>query len=242
MEPRLSLNAVTVEFPIIGAATRSLKKAVVSSATGGKFARSGRTQTVKAVNDVTLDLKPGTRLGLVGHNGAGKSTLLKAMAGIYPPTRGQIRIQGRVAPLFGLEAGMDPEATGYENIWLRGLLTGMSVAEIRDRIDGIADFSGLGKYLHMPIRTYSSGMRLRLSFSIATCQVPEILLLDEWLGAGDAQFSKQAEERMRHLVSNASVLVLASHNFRTIKTWCTEWVQVDAGHVSDLRPTDTLSA
>jgi ABC-type polysaccharide/polyol phosphate transport system ATPase subunit len=242
MQTRLTLDHVTVEFPIIGAATRSLKKAVVSSATGGKFAQSGRTQIVKAVNDVSLDLQPGTRLGLVGHNGAGKSTLLKTMAGIYPPTSGQVRLQGRVAPLFGLEAGMDPDATGYENIWLRGLLTGMSVDEIRKRIGEIADFSGLGKYLHMPIRTYSSGMRLRLSFSIATCQTPEILLLDEWIGAGDAEFSKQAEERMNHLVESASILVLASHNFQMIQNVCTSYIQVDAGQVSDFKPVEQLAA
>ena len=242
MESRLTLDSVTVEFPIIGAATRSLKKAVVSTATGGKFSQSGRTQIVKAVNDVSLDLQPGTRLGLVGHNGAGKSTLLKTMAGIYPPTSGQVRLRGRVAPLFGLEAGMDPGATGYENIWLRGLLTGMSVEEIRERIDEIAEFSGLGKYLHMPIRTYSSGMRLRLSFSIATCQTPEILLMDEWIGAGDANFSKQAEDRMNNLVESASILVLASHNFQMIKNVCTSWVEVDGGQVSDFQPIEELAA
>jgi ABC-type polysaccharide/polyol phosphate transport system ATPase subunit len=242
MDTRLTLDNVTVEFPIIGAATRSLKKAVLSTATGGKFGESGRNQVIRAVNDVSMDLEPGTRLGLVGHNGAGKSTLLKTMAGIYPPTRGQVRIAGHVAPLFGLEAGMDPEATGYENIWLRGLLTGMSVEDIEANIDEIAAFSGLGKYLHMPIRTYSSGMRLRLSFSVATCKAPEIMLLDEWIGAGDADFAKQAEARMRHLVEEASILVLASHNFQMIRNICNSWVQVDAGHVSEPQPIEALAA
>lgn len=242
MQTSLVLDDVTVEFPIIGGATRSLKKSVLRTATGGKFGQTGWHQTIRAVNNVSLNLKSGDRLGLVGHNGAGKSTLLKTMAGIYPPSSGQVRLQGRVAPLFGLQAGMDPNATGHENIWLRGLLTGMSIEEIRSKVDEIGEFSGLGRFLHMPVRTYSSGMRLRLSFSIATCRSPEILLLDEWISAGDAEFAKQAQERMTKIVESASIIVLASHNARLIKSICTCWVKVVGGEVSEVQPIETFSA
>ncbi|MGP1397573.1 MAG: ABC transporter ATP-binding protein [Inquilinaceae bacterium] len=242
MQTSVELDSVTVEFPIIGGATHSLKKSVLRTATGGKFGQAGRHQTIRAVNNVSLSLRRGDRLGLVGHNGAGKSTLLKAMAGIYPPTSGRVCLRGRVAPLFGLEAGMDPNATGYENIWLRGLLTGMSIDEIRAQLADIGAFSGLGRFLHMPVRTYSSGMRLRLSFSIATSQLPEILLLDEWIGAGDAEFAKQAEARMNRIVEGANVVVLASHNFQLIKSFCTCWVRVAGGEVSKVQPINTFMA
>src|SRR6266702_6265993 len=183
----------SVDFPIFDAKTRSLKKAVLGKV-GGKIGTDQKAPIIEALHDITLSLREGDRVGLVGHNGAGKTSLLRMLAGIYEPTSGSLRSSGRITSLLDVTLGMDHEATGYENIMIRGLIMGASKQQMRDLTDSIAEFSGLGDYLTMPVRTYSSGMVLRLAFAIVTSVEADVLLMDEWLSVGDADFVLKAEE------------------------------------------------
>jgi ABC-type polysaccharide/polyol phosphate transport system ATPase subunit len=241
----VDLRNVFIEFPIYGGASRSLKKAAVQAAVGGLLGRDkdkGSISTVRALSDITFSLREGDRLALVGHNGAGKTTLLRVMAGIYRPIRGHISISGRRVPLFDIGVGLSEEATGYENIFLRGILLGLSRKEIEERVDSIAAFSGLGDYLDLPVRIYSSGMLLRLMFSIATSTDPEILLMDEWLSAGDAAFVEKANQRMASLVDRAGILVLASHDPSLLRRVCNRAVLVQAGSIVEQGSVDDVLA
>ncbi len=173
--------------------------------------------SVKALNNITLDLKDGDRLGVMGPNGAGKSTLLRTLAGVYLPTSGTIEVKGRVASLIDLSLGMDVEATGVENIRMRGIMMGLSLKQIRSMEDEIADFSGLGDFLHLPIRTYSSGMHMRLGFAVSTAVDADIILMDEWLSVGDSEFILKAEKRLENFIGRSSILVIASHSKELIQ-------------------------
>ncbi|MDO5513261.1 ABC transporter ATP-binding protein, partial [Corynebacterium sp.] len=185
-----------VDFPIFDAKSRSMKKAFLATAGGAIGRNSDNTVVVEALKDINLHLREGDRVGLVGHNGAGKSTLLRLLSGIYEPTRGSAHIRGRVAPVFDLGVGMDPEISGYENIIIRGLFLGQTRKQMKAKIDEIAEFSELGEYLNMPLRTYSTGMRVRLALGVVTSIEPEILLLDEGIGAVDAAFMAKARVRL----------------------------------------------
>jgi ABC-type polysaccharide/polyol phosphate transport system ATPase subunit len=176
-------------------------------------------------------LRDGDRLGLIGHNGAGKSTLLKVMAGVYEPTTGSVFADGRLAPLLDLLPTIDPEDTGYEAIVIAGLLLGMTRRQIESKIPEIERFSELGDYLSLPVKTYSTGMTTRLGFSIATTVEPEILLIDEGIGAGDARFAELATTRMKELIGRTSILVLASHSDELIETVCNKAALLRAGHI-----------
>jgi lipopolysaccharide transport system ATP-binding protein len=229
----VDIQGLTIRFPIYGADHRSLKRQL-SRAVGGSLKRSqgGGPPLLTALQDVTLKLEPGDRLGLVGHNGAGKTTLLRAMAGAYAPDEGAIDIHGRVASLLDLMVGIDPFATGMENIRLRGLVMGMTDKQIRQRAEEIAEFTGLGPFLGMPIKTYSSGMIARLAFSITTAVDADILLMDEWIGVGDADFRRQAQERLIKLVEDSKIFVFASHDFVMLKQMCNKFVGMKGGHCS----------
>ena len=237
----ISLDHVSVQFPIYGASARSLKNSLMHMTTGGRIARgAGDRIWVEALRDVSLSLEHGDRVGLIGHNGAGKTTLLRVLTGIYEPLRGTVLRVGRVAPLFEIGLGMDPEATGYENILLRGLLLGAAPADIRARTDEIAAFAELGDYLAVPVRTYSSGMRLRLAFAVCTSIEPDIILMDEWIGVGDASFVEKAERRLTDLVGRAGILVLASHSPALLQRTCTKGVLLHAGEVAAVGPIDDV--
>ena len=236
-ETSLRLDSVTVDFPIYSADSRSLKKRLLGRSSGGRIGRDDENRlSIRALEDVTLALGRGDRVGLVGANGAGKTTLLRVFAGIYEPTRGWVRRQGRVASLFDLSLGMDMEATGYENILVRGALLGLSPAEARGRVDEISAFTELGDYLAMPVHTYSMGMKLRLAFAVCTCIEPEILLMDEWIGVGDASFVAKAERRLRDLVDRAGILALASHNAALLERVCATGVLLEAGQARAVGP------
>lgn len=220
-----------VDFPIFDAKSRSLKKAVMSSA-GGKIGKnSANTVVVEALRDINLHLREGDRVGLVGHNGAGKSTLLRLLSGIYEPTRGSADVRGRVAPVFDLGVGMDPEISGYENIIIRGLFLGQTRKQMKAKIDEIAEFSELGDYLQMPLRTYSTGMRVRLALGVVTSIEPEILLLDEGIGAVDAAFMAKARVRLAEMVERSGILVFASHSNDFLAQLCTTALWVDKGEI-----------
>jgi len=225
----LVLDDVSVDFHIYSAAGRSLKKHLVRASSGGRISTDSGRMVVQALRNITMSLSHGDRLGLIGHNGAGKTTLLRVMAGVYEPLQGVLRVQGRVIPLFDVGFGIDPEATGYENIYLRGALLGMKRRELDAARDEIAEFTELGDYLHVPVRTYSSGMTLRLAFGISTCVSPDILLLDEFLAVGDAHFLQKAEQRMNEMIRRAGILVLASHSADLIARLCNKAVWIDSG-------------
>ncbi|NIJ14590.1 ABC-2 type transport system ATP-binding protein [Saccharomonospora amisosensis] len=220
----------SVDFPIFDAKTRSLKKKVLGKV-GGKIGTDSKVPVIEALHDITLSVKDGDRVGLVGHNGAGKSTLLRLLSGIYEPTRGTARINGRVAPVFDLGVGMDQEISGYENIIIRGLYLGMSRKQMEKRIDDIADFTELGDYLSMPLRTYSTGMRVRLALGVVTSIDPEILLLDEGIGAVDAAFLNKARDRLVDLVRRSGLLVFASHQDDLLLELCTSAIWMDEGRM-----------
>ena len=224
------LENVTVDIPILGAGTRSLKNSLLSAATGGTIkVRDGYKLSVRAVDNLSLSLKRGDRLALIGHNGAGKSTLLRVMAGIYPPSEGSVRVEGRIAPIFDLGFGMDPDSTGWDNIVLRGIALGLSLDEIRASTDEIAEVSELGDFLDMPIRTYSAGMSARLAFAISTSVKADVLLIDEGIGAGDASFINKAKQRTNRMIEEAGLLVLASHSDQLVMDWCTQGLWMEHG-------------
>jgi ABC-2 type transport system ATP-binding protein len=219
-----------VDFPIFDAKSRSLKKKVLGKV-GGSIGTEARAPIITALRDITLSLEEGDRVGLVGHNGAGKSSLLRVLAGIYEPTRGTARISGRVAPVFDLGVGTDPEISGYENIIIRGLFLGMTRKQMRARIEEIAEFTELGDYLAMPLRTYSTGMRIRLALGVVTSVDPEILLLDEGIGAVDADFLDRARQRLHAFVDRAGILVFAWHTQDFLLEFCDSALWLDTGRI-----------
>ena len=226
------LNDVHVDFPIYGARHRSFKNTVLRAATGGMIAEdAGKHVTVKALDGVSFELREGDRLGIVGHNGSGKSTLLRVLAGAYEPVAGRVDIRGRVASMLDITLGLDYEATGYENIHLRGVIMGFTPRQIGALVDEIAAFSELGDYLDMPMRTYSSGMGLRLAFAVSTCVRADILLMDEWLSVGDEAFKRKAQDRLAKLVNEAKILVLASHEESLIRSNCNKLMRLSHGQV-----------
>jgi len=235
------MNQVSVSFPIYDAKSRSIKKRVLAAAGRGRIGTSEDNHVViRALNGITIQIEHGERVGLIGRNGAGKTTLLRVMAGIYEPPSGTVEVEGRVAPLFDIGMGMDPESSGYENILLRGLFLGLRKAEIRAKVDEIADFTELGEFLEMPLRTYSAGMFARLAFAISTSIDPEILLLDEGIGAGDEVFLEKAKQRLDALINRARILVLASHSDVLVRKLCNRAILMENGQVVASGPTDAM--
>jgi ABC-type polysaccharide/polyol phosphate transport system ATPase subunit len=231
----VELCNVSVFFPVFDASAQSLKKKVIALSTGGRIGRDAADHVVvQALDSVDLSLKRGDRLALLGRNGAGKSTLLRVMAGIYEPTRGSIRVQGRVAALLGGSPGMDPDSTGRENIVLHGLYLGLSKSDIKRHTEAIIEFTELGSFIDLPLRTYSTGMRARLSFGIATAVVPEILLLDEGIGAGDAAFIEKANRRLNEFIGGTGILVLASHSEGLVRQFCNRYALLNQGRISSM--------
>lgn len=230
---RIELKNVSIDFPIYGK-FRSFRTEWMQIATGGLIRQEGKKQrvTVRSLDNVNLVVQDGDRLAIVGHNGAGKSTLLKTLAGVYEPTQGDVTIAGRLSPMFNIAPGWDIDDTGYENIMNCGLFLGMTPAEVRQKTPEIAEVSGLGAYLHLPVRTYSAGMGVRLAFSIATAIDPEVLLLDEGLGAGDESFAATARARIDSLLSRSRILVVASHSPDLLLTWCNKAILMEHGRVT----------
>jgi ABC-type polysaccharide/polyol phosphate transport system ATPase subunit len=239
----ITLENVVVDFPLYGMEP-SFRTDLIGRAVGGLLQRTGQRGNrvvVRALDRVSLQLRHGDLLGLVGHNGAGKSTLLRVLAGIYEPSHGRCTIDGRVSPLFLTAPGLDLDETGYENIITCGRYLGMSRGEIKSKIGEIDAFAELGQYLALPVRTYSAGMVVRLGFAIATAIDPEILLLDEGLGAGDARFADRARARVEALIARSNIMVLASHSNELIRQMCNRAVLLDHGQiVADGAPDEVL--
>ena len=229
MTTRISLKNVHLDLPIYDVGAQSFKKRVMKLGGARINESNSGVVIVRALNDLSFELKAGDRLGLIGHNGAGKSTLLRVLAGIYPPTSGMIETVGKSVPLLDIGLGMDDQSSGRQNIRLRGLLLGMSDAEIRQKTDDIASFTELGDYLDLPLRTYSSGMRVRLAFAISTAVDANILLLDEVLGVGDASFQEKANQRLTDLHNRTDIVVLAIHSSETIRRTCNKALWLERG-------------
>lgn len=228
--PHISLRDLTVEFAIFGANARSLKNTILTQATGGRVMAGARDiVTVRAIDRLSLEISAGDRIGLVGHNGSGKTTLLRVLAGIYKPVGGSAVIDGKVGTLLDPSAGLDAEATGIENIYLRGFILGMSKREIGARIDDIAEFSELGDFLSLPLKTYSAGMSARLAFAISTTVQNDILLIDEGIGAGDASFQEKAHRRIEGLFDRTPIVILASHADDLIRRFCNRKIEMEHG-------------
>jgi len=226
----ISIENLTVEFAIFGANSRSLKNRILSQATGGRvMPGAGDVVTVRAIDALNLEINDGDRIGLVGHNGSGKTTLLRVLAGIYKPSGGALTITGKVGAVLDPMAGMDPESTGIENIYLRGYMMGMSRHEITGKLDDIAEFTELGEFLPLPMRTYSAGMVARLGFAVSTAAHNDILLIDEGIGAGDAGFQKKAQARIESLFDRTPIVILASHSEALISSFCNRRVEMEHG-------------
>jgi len=229
----LLLQNVSVRFPIYSGSSQSLKKRLLFHGSGGRLGRDTHHRlVVDALSNVSLSLRAGDRVALIGANGAGKSTLLRVMAGIYEPVQGTVTSRGRISPMLEIGLGIDNEISGYDNIRLRGLILGLSMPEIEERMADIAEFTELGDYLDIPVRTYSSGMLTRLTFAISTCFTPEILLLDEWIMAGDASFISKAQRRLEAFIEKTSIVVLASHNTEVCRRWCAKALWLERGEIA----------
>ena len=229
----IQLDNIGLRFRVRRFGRISFKEYLLS----GLFRRSKKaTFEVQALENIHLTIDEGQRLGIIGPNGAGKSTLLKLLAGIYPPTSGYRRVNGHVSALFEIALGFEHDASGWDNIMYRGFLQGETPRSIRAKIQPIADFSELGDFLNMPVRYYSAGMMVRLAFSIATAIEPEILIVDEVLGAGDMAFQAKARERMRKLMSSARAVIVVSHDLATLPLLCDRVLWLDHGKTQMIGP------
>ncbi len=224
----IELDDVSLRFHVHCQDRTSLKEYLLH----GLF--RGRKQSmleVKALEHIDLVVEQGERVGIIGHNGAGKSTMLKLLAGIYPPTSGTRRVSGRVSSLFDISLGFEPDANGWDNIRFRSYLQGETPRSVHAHLQAIADFSELGEFLDMPVRYYSSGMLVRLAFSVATAIEPEILIIDEVLSAGDCSFQAKAQQRMHTLISHAQAVVVVSHDLASLKKTCSRFLWLDHGRI-----------
>jgi lipopolysaccharide transport system ATP-binding protein len=239
---RISLRDLSIRFPVYGADQRSLKKHLARIAIGGRLGAKGglSAPVVSALSNVSFELGPGDRLALVGPNGSGKTTLLRVMAGVYAPDDGSVETVGKVASLLDLSLGLQPTASGYENIYLRGLISGLTKRQIEEKTAEIEAFSGLGAFLGLPLKTYSSGMMARLAFAVATSVDADILMMDEWIAVGDAEFRTAARQRLLGLMEKAHIMVLASHEMRLIKGLCNKFVHLEHGVASPVMPIETM--
>ena len=226
----ISVNSVELTYPIYSMRANSLRNTIANLAIGGKLLRDGRDVIhVRALHAVTFKLYDGDRLGVIGHNGAGKTTLLKVLAGVYEPDRGAVEVRGQISSMIDIGLGLDSSLTGRENIINMGRMRGYSTRLIQSKIPDITSFSDLGDFIDLPVKAYSAGMQARLVFAVATSLEPDVLLLDEWIGAGDVSFHEKAVARMNEILTKSRVMVLATHNFGLISSVCNKLLVLDGG-------------
>ncbi|ERM12528.1 lipopolysaccharide transport system ATP-binding protein [Pantoea ananatis] len=223
-----------VEFPVYSSSQRSFKKILFTKKVGGGLNNNNGSVTVRALNNINFSIEEGDRVALIGHNGAGKTTLLRVLAEVYHPTSGTLSIKGNIVSLIDMAMGMDSEATGYQNIFIRGILLGLTLKEIKKNVDYIIEFSELGDYINLPVRTYSSGMLLRLAFSVISILKPSVLLMDEWLTVGDTSFKNKMGVKLEEMINDTSVLILASHSQEIIKKYCNRFFLLDNGTLTEI--------
>ena len=229
---KISLKKIYVDIPVYNSQGRSLKKKILGVATGGKIGLTEAGKTiVRSLENVSFEINSKERVGLLGHNGAGKSTLLRVLGKAYYPTSGNVHIQGNVGSLIDISLGIDGEATGLENIFLRAALLGIPKEKVKKELTSLIDFTGLGDFINMPVRTYSTGMHMRLAFAVSTMISPDILLMDEWLSVGDQAFQKSAEDRLNKLIERSNILVIASHSRDLIEKCCSRVLWLEHGRL-----------
>ena len=242
---------VSVDIPVYDVASTSLRKVILGRTVGGRFAQAGKHVIINALKNISFEAHDGDRIGLIGNNGSGKTTLLRTRADVYPPTNGAVYVNGRISTMFDATLGMYEDSTGFENIRVSGIIWGLTRSQIAASMDDIIAFTELGDYLNLPLRTYSTGMKLRLAFAIATLREPDILLLDEVIGVGDAGFFQKAYSRLQSLVRRTRVLVVASHSNAIIQQLCNKalWLRNgvlvaygDVGEVLEAYRKDTTQA
>lgn len=227
----ITLKNLSIQIPIYDVGSSSLRKAILGKAVGGRFARAGSHVVIDALKDISFEAHDGDRVALLGNNGSGKSTLLRVLADVYPPSGGTVQVVGEVSPMFDATLGMSMDGTGMENIWICGRIWGLSPTQIKNSLDDISAFTELGDYLNVPVRTYSTGMLLRLAFAIATVRDPEILLLDETVGVGDATFFEKAFNRLQGIIRKSKILFLASHADEMLRKVCNKAIWLDHGNL-----------
>jgi ABC-2 type transport system ATP-binding protein/lipopolysaccharide transport system ATP-binding protein len=242
--PRINLDHASVRIPIYNARGRSLKSTIARRAVGATIGSRPDQDivVVNALKNISLSLNPGDRVGIIGHNGAGKSTLLRVLSGAYVPTSGSAEVIGEVSALTDIAMGLDPEASGHENIIMRAILMGMSYQQARALAPEVEQFSELGEYLDLPVRTYSTGMMLRLAFAVTTSIQPDILIMDEMITAGDASFIEKATRRIHTLIAEASIFALASHSEEHLKRFCSRAIWLNRGELAADGPLDSVLA
>lgn len=228
---KIEFQNVTLSYPVYGHHSMSLRSKFFQLATGGRIHQEGQSTMITALHEANFIIKEGDSVGLIGHNGAGKSTLLRLMAGIYPPSIGQVVLKGRIATIFDIGAGIEIELTGYENIVNLGMIMGLSNQEALDLTPDIEAFTELGDFLHMPVRTYSSGMIMRLMFGVSTSISPDILLLDEMFSTGDASFREKSNQRIKGLINKSKIFVFASHDESLLKSYCNRIFRLKNGFI-----------
>ncbi|OYU31084.1 MAG: sugar ABC transporter ATP-binding protein [Comamonadaceae bacterium PBBC2] len=231
---KIEFDNVSLRYPIYGSHGMSLRSHLMRVATGGSIEKDSRTTVITALKNVSFTLKDGDAVGLIGHNGAGKSTMLRTMAGIYPPSSGRVNRQGKTATVFEIGAGLDYELSGYDNIIHLGMMMGLSYGEAKALTPDIEEFTELGDFLQLPIRTYSSGMTMRLMFAVATAVVPEILLLDEMFSTGDAGFKEKSQARIHKIIAESKIFVFASHDMNLIKQYCNRIFKLEHGNLEEI--------
>jgi len=233
MTASIELQDLCIRYPIYGFRSKSLKSLILNKTIGGIIDIPGdySSPEIVALNGINLSISENERVGLFGHNGAGKSTLLRVIMGSYHPSSGKIIVRGSISSMINLTLGIDENLTGVENIELRLRILGFSPRMVKNSIAEILEFSELEDYAHLPMRTYSSGMVMRLLFSIATSIDADIVLMDEWLSAGDINFAKKAEARLNNYLKKASILVIASHNKEMLDSLCTRIIELEHGSI-----------
>lgn len=231
-QAEIRLEDISVTFPLVRYQARQRWAKEEKGQTGGRIVRTERkVMRICALENINLVVSPGDRLGILGHNGAGKSTLLRVIIGVYPPSTGHVRVQGQIASMIDIHTGFDNVSSGLDNIRLRAMFMKVPKETVEAKLDEVAQFSGLGDYLNLPLATYSSGMRARLAFAIATGFEPRIVVMDEWLSAGDRAFRDKAEERMSAFVDQADMVVIASHSDQLLKRVCNRAIILDEGRI-----------
>jgi len=237
----VKITDLCIDFPIFSSQNLSLRNAIVDKFVGGKFANNkSSVEVVRALDNINLEVKSGDRVGLIGHNGSGKSTLLRVIAGIYPPISGKVEVKGSISSLFGTVATMNDEMTGYENLFLNSLIFSSDYQKTKKDLDVMAEFTELGNYLKLPMRTYSDGMKVRIGFTSATNIIPDILLIDEVFGAGDKNFTEKSNLRISKLIDNSNTLFLASHSDELIHQFCNKALYLSKGQIVDFGTVDNV--
>ncbi len=238
------LDRASVELAVYNSRGRGLKNEILRRTVGGGLQndRDSSIQVVKALSEISLEARDGDRIGVIGGNGAGKTSLLRVLSRVYPPTSGIASIEGRISSLIDLAMGMDNDATGYENIEMRSIMLGLDYKQAQAIIPDVEEFSQLGDFLSLPIRTYSSGMMLRLAFAVSTAVHPDILILDEVIGVGDAAFTERAEQRLHNMIQKASIMFLASHDNNSIRRFCNRTLWMKGGKLMMDGPPDEVLA